>query len=143
MTRTCRRVVAHVLRLGIVEDAPPDTCIRRTRAGRHQRSAGAFLWFLYSPGNIHHPISSRIGSQFPATEVARCTRVESSDAYGDVHLDPCNDCCKHRPEMSKPVKAKCHAALDGDCTWSHCPQVRDGEPQKTGRHCPLDVQRLK
>jgi hypothetical protein len=32
----------------------------------------------------------------------------------------------------------CHADTDGDCTWEGCPQLRDGEPEKTGRHCPLD-----
>lgn len=34
--------------------------------------------------------------------------------------------------------APCHAGLDGECTWKQCPQVRDGEPLKSGRHCPLD-----
>jgi hypothetical protein len=33
----------------------------------------------------------------------------------------------------------CHSARDGDCTWRHCPQERDGEPKRTGRHCPLDL----
>ena len=34
----------------------------------------------------------------------------------------------------------CHATRDdGDCVWADCPQNRDGEPAKTGRHCPLDV----
>lgn len=32
----------------------------------------------------------------------------------------------------------CHAHEDGDCTWKGCPQLRDNEPEKTGRHCPLD-----
>jgi hypothetical protein len=35
----------------------------------------------------------------------------------------------------------CHAASrnsDGDCMWRECPQLKDGEPAKTGRHCPLD-----
>ena len=32
----------------------------------------------------------------------------------------------------------CQADDDGDCTWAECPQRRDGEPRKTGRHCPLD-----
>jgi hypothetical protein len=32
----------------------------------------------------------------------------------------------------------CHADRDGDCSWSECPQLRDGEPVATGRHCPLD-----
>jgi hypothetical protein len=34
----------------------------------------------------------------------------------------------------------CHAGSDGDCSWSGCPQLRDGEPRATGRHCPLDFQ---
>lgn len=32
----------------------------------------------------------------------------------------------------------CHAGSDGECNWKICPQLRDGEPDKTGRHCPLD-----
>jgi len=30
----------------------------------------------------------------------------------------------------------CHADRDGDCTWEHCPQLRDGEPARSGRSCP-------
>jgi hypothetical protein len=33
----------------------------------------------------------------------------------------------------------CHAQRDGDCHWPKCPQLRDGEPHKSGRHCPLDI----
>jgi hypothetical protein len=33
----------------------------------------------------------------------------------------------------------CHAGSDGECSWKECPQLRDGEPDKSGRHCPLDV----
>lgn len=33
---------------------------------------------------------------------------------------------------------ECHANRDGECDWEHCPQLRDGEPLKSGRHCPLD-----
>ncbi|HEU6454004.1 MAG TPA: hypothetical protein VN201_00915 [Roseateles sp.] len=33
----------------------------------------------------------------------------------------------------------CAAGKDGDCTHSQCPQLRDGEPKATGRHCPLDA----
>lgn len=36
------------------------------------------------------------------------------------------------------MKEFCHADSDGDCEWSECPQLRDGEPKATGRHCPLD-----
>ena len=37
------------------------------------------------------------------------------------------------------VGTYCQSSRDGDCTWQHCPQERDGEPRKTGRHCPLDI----
>lgn len=33
---------------------------------------------------------------------------------------------------------ECHANLEGDCFWDACPQLRDGEPLATGRHCPID-----
>lgn len=33
----------------------------------------------------------------------------------------------------------CMGSRDGDCCWSECPQLRDGEPGANGRHCPLDV----
>lgn len=38
--------------------------------------------------------------------------------------------------------AGCRAGRqDGECSWKKCPQIADGEPVKTGRHCPLDVYR--
>jgi hypothetical protein len=36
----------------------------------------------------------------------------------------------------------CHASKDGDCSWEHCPQIQDGEPGRSGRHCPLDTEGL-
>lgn len=32
----------------------------------------------------------------------------------------------------------CGAAKDGECGQAWCPQVRDGEPHRSGRHCPID-----
>ena len=34
-------------------------------------------------------------------------------------------------------QGSCRADSDGDCDWLGCPQLRDGEPEKTGRDCPL------
>lgn len=34
----------------------------------------------------------------------------------------------------------CKANRDGECNWLDCPQIKDGEPVKSGRHCPLDVE---
>lgn len=33
----------------------------------------------------------------------------------------------------------CQSDRDGDCRNQACPQLRDNEPAKTGRHCPLDI----
>lgn len=41
-------------------------------------------------------------------------------------------------ETSPTRDDTCHADRDGDCDWEGCPQLRDGEPKKSGRHCPLD-----
>lgn len=35
----------------------------------------------------------------------------------------------------------CQGASDGECIWKHCPQLRDGEPKRSGRHCPLDTRK--
>lgn len=32
----------------------------------------------------------------------------------------------------------CKAGQDGDCNHPLCPQIRDNEPETTGRHCPID-----
>lgn len=32
----------------------------------------------------------------------------------------------------------CQASRDGDCSHAQCPQLRENEPHKSGRHCPLD-----
>lgn len=34
---------------------------------------------------------------------------------------------------------RCAAGRDGDCNHPQCPQNLEGEPMKTGRHCPLDT----
>jgi DNA repair exonuclease SbcCD ATPase subunit len=40
-------------------------------------------------------------------------------------------------------EAYCHASRgDGECNWKLCPQVREGEPKKTGRRCPLDEEAI-
>jgi len=38
-----------------------------------------------------------------------------------------------------PLPPFCRAGRDGECTWKHCPQERDGEPMRSGRHCPIDA----
>lgn len=40
-------------------------------------------------------------------------------------------------ESNIQTLAHCHADRDGDCNWEECPQLRDGEPSKSHRSCPL------
>jgi hypothetical protein len=35
---------------------------------------------------------------------------------------------------------RCQSDDDGYCEWRGCPQLRDNEPKKSGRHCPLDME---
>lgn len=46
-----------------------------------------------------------------------------------------------RASRSRAVKelTRCAAGRDGDCIHAQCPQLRDGEPERSGRHCPLDT----
>lgn len=46
------------------------------------------------------------------------------------------------PGGAPPTLHRCHAGKDGECNWGPCPQARDGEPKKSGRHCPIDVEVL-
>jgi hypothetical protein len=39
-------------------------------------------------------------------------------------------------EMGKELTT-CQSGSDGECNHPMCPQLRDGEPEKTGRSCPL------
>jgi hypothetical protein len=59
--------------------------IRRTFAGRHQRAAGAFSWWMW----YARAIGPAIGSQHPATRIATAKGRDYSQVnYGDVQVDP-------------------------------------------------------
>lgn len=45
---------------------------------------------------------------------------------------------REKPEAPTELK-RCAAGQDGECCHELCPQNRDGEPKRSGRHCPLDV----
>ena len=60
---------------------------------------------------------------------------KETPAYADPDFD----------EPPKPVQVQapapltdCAAARDGECHHKLCPQIRDREPETSGRHCPLD-----
>lgn len=66
---------------------PTDAEIRRTRAGVHQRRAGAFSWYIVNGDGAE----MRIGSQYPVTELMTRPRLMATRAWGvheDIHIDP-------------------------------------------------------
>ena len=68
----------------------------------------------------------------------KCDDIERRNAAGDPPCSVCGGDRDAHPGNGCPAYHACHAAKDGECNWEHCPQLRDGEPKKTGRHCPLD-----
>lgn len=41
--------------------------------------------------------------------------------------------------MSTETRTTCGAGMDGECYADGCIQRRDGEPDATGRFCPLPI----
>lgn len=70
-----------------------------------------------------------------------------SGASADEHDEACIEVralLAARPTEAQPDYVEyrttaCHAGSDGDCSWTDCPQTRDGEPRRSRRHCPLDA----
>jgi hypothetical protein len=46
---------------------------------------------------------------------------------------------QQRYDPQRRILTRCQADDDGMCEWLTCPQLRDGEPRRTGRHCPWDL----
>lgn len=51
---------------------------------------------------------------------------------------------RERERLEKPLApfvevrtTACRAGGDGECYWKRCPQLRDDEPERSGRDCPL------
>ena len=63
----------------------------------------------------------------PARQVLRV--VSASEADGVVTLSE---------REQRIAETRCHADDDDFCDWEGCPQLRDEEPRRSGRYCPLD-----
>ena len=64
-----------------------NAAIGRTYAGRHQRAAGAWSWALERRDGKHFLGCPSIGSQYPASEIARGFEVFET-SVGDIDLSP-------------------------------------------------------
>lgn len=59
-------------------------------------------------------------------------RISPERLREKIDADP-DACVEVRPAE------RCHANRDGECNHKDCPQLRDNEPEVTGRHCPIDT----
>lgn len=77
------RLIARLREMGV--EIPDGAQLRRTYAGRHQRSAGAWSWYLVdADGHELH-----IGSQISVTDLLKETTLHTwQDRLGDLHIDP-------------------------------------------------------
>jgi hypothetical protein len=60
---------------------------------------------------------------------------EDAPAYADPDFDTAP---KQVESLAPKPLTSCVAGKDGECYNKLCPQLRDNEPEATGRHCPLD-----
>ncbi len=51
-----------------------------------------------------------------------------------LHRKPCPMCLEPFVEVRL---TRCQSGSDGECVWRECPQLRDGEPERSGRDCPF------
>lgn len=76
----------------------------------------------------------------PRLEIYALGQVVPLPSFGvDEFRELLAEKIKEQARTEKPDDPlRCHANGDDFCLWSHCPQIRDEEPIRSGRHCPLD-----
>ena len=125
---------ALVARLAEIERAEPVAVVGDTYS---------LLWA--QPGTMPEIVRRcgiKVGSLLFAlpTTVAAPTQATPADGCG-----ACGDACKSSgcrlaEESPQAELTSCQADRDGDCGHPACPQLRDGEPDATGRDCPLGLE---
>jgi hypothetical protein len=114
----------------------------------------------------HEARMGRVGPAQPVEQTARTYTTKAGEAVAGIALRQCGNeadwrhilACNPKfadmlpsdyfpvgtvltlppaPQPAKPL-TRCAASRDGECAHAQCPQLRDGEPAKTGRHCPID-----
>lgn len=90
--------------------------------------------------DLHHLPPGRYLLRGEAAEeiAAAAARLEAKIARNRAY-GPAGDAGRNQTRSSRQPLLYCAAASDGECSDAQCPQLRDGEPQRSGRHCPLDV----
>lgn len=108
-----------------------DLDVQARRAGNEE--------YAWRTGWLQSLVSGTVMRRLQGIYTAASQEIEYRDDVPRKHV---NCRCAIVPlegNPGEPAKEEhCHADSDGDCVWEHCPQLRDGEPAASGRHCPLD-----
>jgi hypothetical protein len=106
-----------------------------------ERTDGVFAWIVYLTWRRDDgPVSVTIDEKKRGYAVGYGAYVRPMSGYTGrgwkeaLYADAIK--ALRKPWEDPPT---CHAARDGECFWHLCPQLRDNEPGKSGRHCPLDM----
>lgn len=109
------------------------------KASRRQVTAirGAYL-ALSSGARVAAEMQMRHGRYEPA--LLSYARAEALRVLAKERCEETRRRLGGAPPVALPVVPEvehCHADRDGDCRHANCPQLRDGEPAKSKRSCPL------
>ncbi len=111
---------------GMVYDSDTGKAVRELRKKRKEESMAMSVELTYTPGLVDTDLNAKLLKV--ANEIAKKgvginlrTRPKNAPAPSPIYTN-----------------GRCAGMCDGDCYAIDCPQLLDGEPDKTGRHCPLD-----
>ena len=116
-----------------------DAEIERLRGDPKQR----WLDVAQQASDVRDKLLANLVEQARRDEREACLAIAHKtyreEAAGRSQSSRIYDAIRARGESRVAVDMGCHASRDGECYWSECPQERDGEPAKSGRHCPRDT----
>lgn len=134
-----------------VLDPPSPLGIVRPQAKVRLNVVKAGRWH-YRPATYAHRVLSRSHRNIASVRPGRIISIvwtEGGDRRWGFHRrEPGGSICwipwkvyvyeggKDAPCADIPHTERCQAGRDGECIWSECPQIRDGEPHLSGRYCP-------
>jgi hypothetical protein len=62
---------------------------------------------------------------------------EGRNPFTGIPQDPTTPTWPYSKPEPGPDHKRCQSNNDGECIWCFCPQRIDGEPEKSGRSCPI------
>lgn len=92
--RLARKIAERLIEDGYALNCSPEQAvISRIRPGAHQRSEGAWSWYLaYLNGDVLYPaVAGDVGSQYPASQIAQAKRLSYYQSPGGLTLSPLAD----------------------------------------------------